>query len=63
MSALLDTAQIAAILGCTREHVTDRITKRPDFPRPEVNLSRRLRRWKEADVMAWLRKHSQKQAA
>lgn len=53
MSPLLDTAQIAGLLGMTREHVTDRITKRPDFPRPALNLSQRARRWREADVLAW----------
>lgn len=46
----LDTAQIAELLKVTRPHVTDRLTKRPDFPRPVVNLSRKLRRWRRADV-------------
>lgn len=53
MSALIDTAQIAEILGLTREYVTDKLTKRPDFPRPRVNVTRRLRRWSEAEVRAW----------
>lgn len=53
MNALIDTARIADILGMTREHVTDRITKRPDFPRPALNLSQRARRWRETDVLAW----------
>lgn len=55
MIALIDTGQIAAMLEVTREYVTDRLTKRPDFPRPKVNLSRRLRRWEEAEVRAWLK--------
>lgn len=50
----LDTADIAAILGVTREHVTDRITKRPDFPKPFINVSRRLRYWRKSDVAKWL---------
>jgi predicted DNA-binding transcriptional regulator AlpA len=62
MSALIDTAKIAQLLGVTREHVTDRLTKRPDFPRPAVNLSRRLRRWSEADVRAWLATQSKRAA-
>lgn len=54
MTALLDTGQIAQLLNVTREHVTDKLTKRPDFPQPRVNLNRRMRRWSEADVMDWL---------
>jgi predicted DNA-binding transcriptional regulator AlpA len=53
MSALLDTAQIAELIGCTRAHVTDRLSKREDFPRPLINVSRKLRKWSAADVMAW----------
>lgn len=52
----LDTAAIAAMLGVTREHVTDRITKRPDFPKPFINVSRRLRYWRASDVLAWMQK-------
>jgi predicted DNA-binding transcriptional regulator AlpA len=63
MSALIDTQQIAAILGVSREHVTNRLTKRPGFPAPRVNLSQRLRRWSEAEVLAWLAKQAAKQAA
>ncbi len=51
----LDTAGIAALLGVTREHATDRITKRPDFPKPYINVSRRLRFWRASDVHAWMR--------
>lgn len=50
----LDTAGIAAMLGVTRVHVTDRITKRPDFPKPFINVSRRLRYWRQSDVQAWM---------
>ena len=49
----VDTAEIAAMLRVSREHVTDRLIKRPDFPRPVVNLSRRTRRWAERDVVAF----------
>lgn len=56
MTALIDTGQIASILGVEREYVTDKLTKRPDFPRPEVDISQKLRRWNEADVLEWLRK-------
>lgn len=50
----LDTAGIAAMLGVTREHVTDRITKRTDFPKPFINVSRRLRYWRASDIHAWM---------
>ncbi len=56
MSALLDTGAIARLLGLNREYVTDKLTKRADFPQPALNLSRRLRRWKEADIHAWMAK-------
>ncbi len=58
MTALLDTAAIAAMLGISREYVTDKLTKRADFPRPALDLSRRMRRWKESDVRAWMRSAS-----
>lgn len=54
----LDTAGIAALLGVTREHVTDRITKRLDFPKPFINVSRRLRFWRASEVQAWMQKGS-----
>lgn len=62
MTALIDTKQIAGILGMSREYVTDRLTKRQDFPRPYIDLNRKVRRWKEADVMDWLTKHRQRRA-
>lgn len=52
----LDTAGIAALLGVTREHATDRITKRPDFPKPYINVSRRLRFWRASEVQAWMQR-------
>lgn len=51
----LDTAGIAALLGLTRVHVTDRIIKRVDFPKPFINVSRRTRYWRTSDVQAWMR--------
>lgn len=52
-AAVVDTAEIAKMLGLSREHVTDRLTKRPDFPRPAINISRRTRMWRRADVLAF----------
>lgn len=54
----IDTAQIAQLLGVTREHVTDKLTKRPDFPTPVVAISRKIRRWDENDVIEWMRQSS-----
>lgn len=50
----LDTAGIAALLGLSREHVTDRLTKRVDFPKPYINISRRTRYWRTTDVLKWM---------
>lgn len=56
MNDLLDTADIARMLGVSREHCTNRLIKRPDFPKPAMNLSRRLRRWRKQDIVQWLLK-------
>ena len=53
-SARVDTAGIAAMLGCTRHHVTARLTKRPDFPAPIINLSQKMRYWRTSDVLAYI---------
>lgn len=50
----VNTAGIAQLLGCTREHAADNVTKRVDFPPPCVNVSRRMRSWLYRDVLAWL---------
>lgn len=52
-SDLMDTQEIAKLLGVSRPHVTGRLTKRPDFPRPVLDLSRRLRKWRRTDVLKW----------
>ena len=56
---LLSTADIAGILGVSRQYVTDHLTKTPTFPQPTVNLSQVMRRWSRSDVMRFLtaRKH------
>lgn len=51
---LIDTADLARILNVTRTYVTDKLTKHPSFPRPAINLNRRVRRWDKSEVMAWL---------
>lgn len=51
---MIDTEGIAKIIGVTRRHVTERVTKEPTFPAPVINLSRKTRRWSREHVMAWL---------
>ena len=50
---LIDTKDIAALLGISRAHAVGRITKRTDFPKPTINLTQRLRRWDRRAVLAW----------
>ena len=52
---LLDTKGIAELIGMSRGHVTNRLTKRPDFPAPVVNISQRTRRWRLKDVQSWVK--------
>lgn len=54
----LDTAGIADLLGCTRQHAAAIITKRTDFPPPCINISNRMRSWLYRDVLAWLAPHA-----
>lgn len=51
---LIDTADIAEMVGLERGYVRDRITKRPDFPAPTLRLSRKTVRWSRQDVERWL---------
>lgn len=54
----IDTGQIAEFLRVTRPHVTDRLTKKPDFPRPVIDRGRKLRLWLRSEVEAWARGQS-----
>ena len=49
----LSTADIADLLRVSRQHVTDRLTKQPDFPKPIINISRRTRFWRRQDIERW----------
>lgn len=51
---LIDTKDISRLLGVTRAHVTNRLTKRPDFPQPTLNLSQKLRKWRKDEVLRFL---------
>ena len=49
----MTTKDIADLYGLNREYVTDKLTKRPDFPKPAVNVSQRFRRWNRSEVERW----------
>jgi predicted DNA-binding transcriptional regulator AlpA len=53
MSEYLTTAQIAERFGVKRSTVTDKWTKRPDFPRPARKVSRKSVWWRAEDVERW----------
>lgn len=53
MNNEIDASAVAQLLGVTRQHFTDRISKKPDFPKPVVNFSARSRRWRFDEVMRW----------
>lgn len=50
---LMDTLEIARLLGVCRAHAVGRIIKRPDFPKPAIDVSQRIRKWRRADVLRW----------
>lgn len=52
----IDTAGIAALLGVCRRHVTERLSKRPDFPPPIINISQKTRRWSRSEVLSWAKR-------
>lgn len=51
---LIGTGDIASLLGLTRAHVTDRLSKRPDFPAPVLRLSRKTVRWSRRAIERWI---------
>jgi predicted DNA-binding transcriptional regulator AlpA len=60
MTELLTLDDIAGQMQMRREHVRDKIVKRPDFPRPAFALSQKGRRWASSDVQGWI--ESQREA-
>lgn len=50
---LITYTDISKLLGVSLPHARDRLTKRPDFPAPAVNVSQKIRRWRTADVLRW----------
>ena len=52
MSDRWDIKSIAEFL-IQPKHARDKVTKKPDFPKPVVNASRRIRFWAAEDVKRW----------
>ena len=50
---LWTTADIAQHFKVERRTVTDKWTKRPDFPAPKQRISRKVVRWSADDVQRW----------
>ena len=53
MTDLLTREQIAQRFGVKLRTVTDKWTKRPDFPTPARRINRRLVWWRAEDVERW----------
>lgn len=51
---LIGTKDISRMLGVTQAHCVGRIIKRPDFPKPAIDLSQRMRKWRKDDVLRFL---------
>ncbi len=51
---LIGTAEIAQLLGVSRTYTTDRVTKRPDFPKPVIVVSQKIKRWDRREVLSWM---------
>ena len=54
---LIGTKEVARMLGVSQAHATNCLTKRPDFPKPAVGITQRLRKWRAEDVTAWALGH------
>lgn len=50
---MLTTSDIAKRYGVTRRTVTDRWTKRLDFPAPAKRINQRIVYWRDEDIDAW----------
>jgi predicted DNA-binding transcriptional regulator AlpA len=53
---LVGVAEVAQLLGVTRQRVNRIVLTHADFPAPEAELSAG-RVWKRSDIEAWARKY------
>lgn len=51
---LIGTKDISRLLGVTQAHCVGRVIKRPDFPKPAMDLSQRMRRWRKDEVLKFM---------
>jgi hypothetical protein len=54
MIETMNTAEIAELLRMQQRQVTDRLIKRPDFPKPWFGRCRNQRLWRKEDVLVWV---------
>lgn len=54
------TADIAREFGVDRRTVTERWTKRPDFPPPVLRINKLLVWWSREDILRWASPQSRK---
>lgn len=52
----LDYTGVAELLGVSRRNLVERISKRPDFPKPIVRISQRTVWWDPRDVLEWAKR-------
>lgn len=50
---LLDAQEIADMLGVCRREVTDRLSKRADFPQC-YDISKKIKRWDADEIATWI---------
>lgn len=53
MANEIDAGQVAQLLGVSRGYFTDKLSKKPGFPKPVVNFSPRSRRWRYDEILRW----------
>jgi predicted DNA-binding transcriptional regulator AlpA len=59
---LLTPDHISAMLEISREHFINRVSKRPDFPRPCLVLSQKNKRWDALKVQEWQQEKAREMA-
>lgn len=58
---MYDLNQIAALTGLSKNYVRDKLTKRPDFPSPDIRLSQKIKWWKPETIKKWLKEQEKNQ--
>lgn len=58
---ILTIDDIAEMYKVKRTYARDKVVSRPDFPRPSLALSQKMKRWNREDVERWLLEQQKKQ--